>query len=344
MFDSILNILNEIVLTLLGLLVGVLQYPFAPGQRIFWLYLVSSLFLAYFVYRSSNQADAKNTLFTKSFLNFLFPREIWENPSAWLDIRYFFFHQVVRLMIYGVFLAEVMAFMFNLLTGETGAIPESITFLESDLGHILFSTVYMFLLIAFIDFISFGMHYLQHKIPFLWEFHKVHHSLEVMHPISNYREHPVDNIFYMAGTGTAYGLFLGGVYLLFGYLPTMPQILGVPLLSFAFNMLGYNLRHSHIWLRWPGNWSMAFASPAHHHIHHSCHPDHIDKNFAFIFPIWDVVFKTYHLPETNKDVHFGISKTYVSEYKSILALYFLPFIKVANLHKKAVKTSKKTSS
>ncbi|WP_162938101.1 sterol desaturase family protein [Kiloniella sp. EL199] len=232
--------------------------------------------------------------------------------------------------------------MFNLFTGGAGVIPESMAFPETDLAHTLFVTLYMLLLIAFVDFVSFGIHYLQHKVPFLWEFHKVHHSLEVMHPISNYREHPVDNLFYMTGTGTAYGLFLGVVYLLFGYLPTMPQILGVPLVAFAFNMLGYNLRHSHIWLRWPGNWAKAFASPAHHHIHHSCHPDHIDKNFAFIFPVWDVLFKTYHLPETNKDVHFGISKTYVSEYKSILALYFLPFIKVTNLHKKIAGNSKKT--
>jgi hypothetical protein len=79
-----------------------------------------------------------------------------------------------------------------------------------------------------------------------------------------------------------------------------------------------------VWLRWPGRWSMLFASPAYHHIHHSCHPDHIDRYFAFIFPVWDILFRTYHLPETNEDVRFGISNHYVNEYKSCLGIYFIP--------------------
>ena len=189
----------------------------------------------------------------------------------------------------------------------------------------MISTMYMFGLIAFVDFVAFGLHYLQHKVPLLWEFHKVHHSLEVMHPLSNYREHPVDNILYAVGTGSAYGLFIGLVHKQLGFLPSVPQLLGVPLLIIAFNILGYNLRHSHVWLRWPGRWSMLFASPAHHHIHHSYHPDQRDKNFAFIFPFWDVLFRTYHLPETNKDVRFGVSSHYVNEFKSCLGIYVIPF-------------------
>jgi sterol desaturase/sphingolipid hydroxylase (fatty acid hydroxylase superfamily) len=73
---------------------------------------------------------------------------------------------------------------------------------------------------------------------------------------------------------------------------------------------------------------MAFASPAHHHIHHSCHPDHLDRNFAFIFPFWDVLFGTYHMPETNEDIRFGLSMDYVDDgddYKSCLGLYLIPF-------------------
>ncbi|MGI9367986.1 MAG: sterol desaturase family protein, partial [Ruegeria sp.] len=42
-----------------------------------------------------------------------------------------------------------------------------------------------FLLVFYlvVDFIWFYVHYLQHKIPVLWQFHKVHHSAEVMHPL-----------------------------------------------------------------------------------------------------------------------------------------------------------------
>ena len=162
-------------------------------------------------------------------------------------------------------------------------------------------------------------------MPLLWQFHKVHHSAEVMHPISNFREHPVDNFAYDLITGLGFGALNGIAVNVFGYLPSLPSLLGVPLLMLAFNLLAYNLRHCHVWLRWPGRWSMVLPSPAHHHVHHSCHPDHIDKNFAFMFPVWDVIFGTYTLPEDNRDVKFGIGEGKAAELSTCLQLYLIPF-------------------
>ena len=184
---------------------------------------------------------------------------------------------------------------------------------------------YMLVAFAVIDFVNWGVHYLQHKVPLLWQFHKVHHSAEVMHPISNFREHPVDNFAYYLITGLSYGALSGIAVNVVGYLPSLPSLLGVPLLMLAFNLLAYNLRHSHVWLRWPGRWSMVLPFPAHHHVHHSCHPDHIDKNFAFMFPVWDVIFGTYTLPEDNRDVKFGIGEGKAAELQSCLQLYLIPF-------------------
>lgn len=303
----------------------VLAYPFIPGQRIFWLYLVTSLLFALYVYRISARTTPDNGPSVRAFCRFLFPKHIWSNPSAWLDVRYFFFHQIVRLVIYGVFVAVITNTVFKLITGGPSLLETSPLTLSSSLTDMAIATGYMLVAIVCGDFLAYAIHYAQHRIPILWEFHRVHHSLEVMHPLSNYREHPVDNIAYAASVGLVYGLTTGLSSTLFGYVPSMPHLLGVPLLMFAFNILGYNLRHSHIWLRWPGRWSMAFASPAHHQVHHSCHPDHIDKNFAFILPIWDVLFGTYQMPETNKDVRFGLSPGEVNDYRSCLGLYFIPF-------------------
>lgn len=303
----------------------VLKYPFLSNQRIFWLYLISSAILALYVYRMSIKPDSGHKPSFRAFIRFLFPKYIWQSSSAWLDVRYFFFHQIFRLVIYGVFLAGVINLTFQYVSGGANLIQVSSLTNDIKPPGIMISVIYMFGLVAVVDLAAYGLHYLQHKVPLLWEFHKVHHSLEVMHPLSNYREHPVDNILYAVATGLAYGLFIGLVHKQAGGLPDVPQILGIPLVVVAFNLLGYNLRHSHVWLRWPGRWSMLFASPAHHQIHHSYHPDQRDKNFAFIFPFWDVLFGTYHLPETNKDVHFGISSDYVTEFKSCLGIYVIPF-------------------
>ena len=126
--------------------------------------------------------------------------------------------------------------------------------------------------------------------------------------------------------GATYGVVLALAAHTIGYLPATTSLLGVPIFMFLFNVTGYNLRHSHIWLRWPGRWSMIFPSPAHHQVHHSCHPDHLDKNFAFLLPVWDVLFGCYVMPEDNRDVKFGVTeKDRGQELNSCLRLYFLPF-------------------
>jgi sterol desaturase/sphingolipid hydroxylase (fatty acid hydroxylase superfamily) len=89
-------------------------------------------------------------------------------------------------------------------------------------------------------------------------------------------------------------------------------------------MAAYSLRHSHIWLKWPGVWSKILGSPAHHQVHHSRHPDHLDKNFAFMLPVWDILFKTYEMPEDNRDVEFGIVED-SSDLNSCMSLYTIPF-------------------
>ena len=142
--------------------------------------------------------------------------------------------------------------------------------------------------------------------------------------MSNFREHPVDNLLYIIMSGAGYGAIFALATLTVGFIPSMPSLLGVPIFHLLFNVAGYNLRHSHIWLRWPGKWSMIFPSPAHHHVHHSCHPDHIDKNFAFMLPIWDVIFKTYHMPEDDRDVKFGIGEGNADELTSCWRLYWVP--------------------
>ena len=120
---------------------------------------------------------------------------------------------------------------------------------------------YMFISTIVLDLTGYVVHYLQHKVPILWEFHKVHHRREVMHPLSNYREHPVDNFFYLLLIGMGYGAVAGGVYAYAGVVPSVPSVLGVPVLMFLFNIVAYNLRHSHVWLRWPGVWSKVFPLP-----------------------------------------------------------------------------------
>lgn len=324
--DAMIDYIKNLINALFDQFIRVIEYPITSAQRVFWLYLLTSILVAWLVYRRNAKTPAVQPRETGSFLSFLFPRKVWGHPSAWLDVRYFFFHQVLGKLPYAVLLALTVNIVFQWTTGGPNLYTATRDIPSPGWTSLFISFGYMIVVLTVTDFVAFYTHYLQHKVPILWEFHKVHHSPGVMHPLSNYREHPIDNFGYALGIGATFGLFMGLAYNTFDYLPTMPEILGVPLLMFLFNITGYNLRHTHIWLRWPGRLSMIFPSPAHHHVHHSRHPDHLDKNFAFMFPVWDVLFRTYHMPETNKDVEFGLyGQEGESEYSSCWRLYYLPF-------------------
>lgn len=321
--------LSATVAAVLDRLVDVLLMPFDPEQRIYFVYLASSVLIAWLVYRSirnrkgaASPADAE--LAQGSFVRFLFPHRVWDHPSAWLDLRYMVFHKVTSYFLLLGLGGWALAAGFRAGSGGTTISEAMAQGGGAGLSGAMAGFLYMLVVLLFVDFIGWAIHYIQHRVPLLWQFHKVHHSAEVMHPISNFREHPVDNLAYALFVGLGYGTAHGLAMRLFGFVPTMPTLLGIPLLMFLFNIVGYNLRHSHVWLRWPGVLSMIFPSPAHHHVHHSSHPDHLDKNFAFMFPIWDVVFRTYHMPDDNRDVRFGTVED-TSEMNSCLRLYWIPF-------------------
>lgn len=320
---------GALIAAVLDRLVDVLAMPFDSGARIYVLYLATSALIAFFIWRAIRSRRAAASpgdveLAQGSFLSFLFPRKVWDNPSAWLDLRYMIFHKVVsHFLLFGVGTASIVV-GFRITSGGMSVLDVVSRAETAGATDYLVTIVYMFVVMLVGDFIGWALHYLQHRVPLLWQFHKVHHSAEVMHPISNFREHPIDNLTYGFFIGLGHGALVGLAVSVFGYVPTVPTLLGVPILMFLFNAVGYNLRHSHIWLRWPGRLSMILPSPAHHHVHHSAHPDHLDKNFAFMFPIWNVIFRTYHMPEDNRDVRFGTVED-TSELNSCLRLYWVPF-------------------
>ncbi|QGX97267.1 sterol desaturase family protein [Roseovarius faecimaris] len=320
-----MSYLTDLLVLYTVYLTNFFDFLWDPNERIFAMYLLAAVPFAYFAYRTHKYHKAQSA---GGFLSFLFPREVWSHPSAWLDLRYFLFHKCIGHFFFFVALTGCTAWAFALVTGGMN-LADMATEGDAHRGSsdYLIALAYMLVFFIVMDFLGFFVHFLQHKIPILWEFHKVHHSAEVMHPVSNFREHPVDNIAYITTIGCGHGIMVGLAVLWLGYIPSMPAVFGVPVMMFLFNIFGYNLRHSHVWLRWPGVWSKILPSPAHHHVHHSCHPDHFDKNFAFMFPLWDVLFGTYTMPEDNRDVKFGVAGMKSGEMDTCVKLYVIPFKK-----------------
>src|SRR5579862_7041244 len=86
-------------------------------------------------------------------------------------------------------------------------------------------------------------HYLSHRIPFLWEFHKPHHSAEVLTPWTVWRVHPVDTIVFMNILALTIGPVTGLAAYLLGHETAVYRLDGTNVLLVFFIYAYVHLQH-----------------------------------------------------------------------------------------------------
>lgn len=134
------------------------------------------------------------------------------------------------------------------------------------------------------DFLEWGIHRLLHRVPWLWEFHKVHHSIEELDWIGNFRFHWMEVVVYQGLT----------------YLPIL--VLGVDgrvvlVIAVVATLIGH-LNHANLDLTW-GPLRYVLNSPRMHVWHHdrampAGHPHGV--NYAICLSVWDWIFRTAYWP------------------------------------------------
>ncbi|HQT25903.1 MAG TPA: sterol desaturase family protein, partial [Burkholderiales bacterium] len=175
------------------------------------------------------------------------------------------------------------------------------------------------------DFGRFVAHSMLHDIPVLWEFHKVHHSAQVLTPITAYRAHPVDLLVMTWGGTTAVGLVSWGFNHLAGGVVDAYLFLGLHVLIWISNLIG-NLRHTPVWMTYGpvlGKW---LVSPAHHQIHHSLEARHLGCNRGFDLAIWDRLYGTLYVPTGHEEkFSIGLDDGTTEEWQSVRSMLLRPF-------------------
>tara|TARA_B100000900_G_scaffold393368_1_gene389773 strand:- start:69 stop:848 length:780 start_codon:yes stop_codon:yes gene_type:complete len=194
------------------------------------------------------------------------------------------------------------------------------------LSALLFTTCFFLL----DDFARFALHYALHKVPILWEFHKFHHSAETLTPLTVTRAHPVEGLLFTMRSAVVQGITIAVFLFLFGQQLNLVTILGVNVFVILFHGLGSNLRHSHISIQYPEAVERILMSPAQHHLHHSSDIQHFDKNFGVALSVWDRMAGSF-LHSTRAPFTFGIGLETKDYTKTIGHMYFLPFVKVAEM-------------
>jgi len=296
------------------------DYFFDANKRIYIVYLLSAMALAVpvFVRKSSSFSFI-------SFLRFVFPKSIYTHKSARQD----YVLLVVNKLIKSALFPLIVISMAPVAIGVSSIIEYVFGYTAPiELSPSIIIILFTILLFVFDDFTRFFLHYLLHKVPMLWEFHKVHHSALVLTPFTIYRSHPIESLLYAFRMALTQGFVVGICYYFFGPTLKMYDILGANAFVFVFNILGSNLRHSHIWLSWGDKLENVFISPAQHQIHHSINPKHFDANFGSAIAVWDVLFSCHIKASAVKrdqgeKITYGISAKHQG-HSSIVQLYLDP--------------------
>ena len=303
------------------------------GTRFSWLFLASALVIAMIYYRH----DKTERWSLQGAMAKVFDKEVFLHPSAMLDYRYAIANYLLRLLAFGLFLAssaEIASLTTGLLDHQIGAVDP-----ETARAGTLISLFTAILLVLALDFGLFFAHYLMHKVPLLWEFHKVHHSAEVLTPLTVLRMHPIDMIINSWVVGLCVGI-VNGAYVYWYPNPADAKWLVLSnVVVFAFYFFGYHLRHSHVWIMFPRGIRQIVSSPALHLIHHSTDRKHWDKNFGRIFILWDRLVGAAYIPAEREDIRFGIGTEEDGQYNSVYRLYMLPFQKAARLIRQRSETA-----
>ncbi|MDA8812029.1 sterol desaturase family protein [Amylibacter sp.] len=152
------------------------------------------------------------------------------------------------------------------------------------------------LTVIILDLIIWGQHFLSHKIPFVWRFHRMHHTDRDLDVTTAVRFHPFEIIFSMFIKITA-------IYILGA------SAIAVIIFEIMLNgMAMFNHANLRIPLRIENILRKFIVTPDLHRIHHSIYIDEHNKNFGFSLSIWDKIFKCYldQPRDGHKDMKLGL--------------------------------------
>jgi sterol desaturase/sphingolipid hydroxylase (fatty acid hydroxylase superfamily) len=248
----------------------------------------------------------------------------------WLDFFYVFFNFFIFGLIFWTATQNVLVEMFNNFLGYFGV--ENIVMLQLDNLPVW---AYYIILFVVADLLSWWVHRMLHWVPFMWRWHKVHHSVEQMGFAAHVRYHWMENV----------------VYWVCRYIPLtmlgadLVDIFGIHVVNLAWGH--FNHTNTTVDTRITGGivgagllalvarlnlgetmWVLAalpvgaiagafilgpfmrkiFNSPEMHIWHHSWElPE--DKpygiNFGITLAIWDYIFGTAHVPHSGRDIALG---------------------------------------
>ena len=260
-----------------------------------------------------------------SFLDgfkYMLPKSFFTHPSFKFDMLWMPFSWVLNFFgLLGVTLGA--GAVQGWLVRQFGHSPLTI----QDSGFVVAFQVVVVLVAR--DIGRFAWHWQGHKIPFFWEFHKGHHSAEVLHPFG-VRTHPVDMFIRNTYTAVGAGLMSGALFYALGmdYSVATGSYVATAL---AFLVLLEQFEHSHVTISFGKTLDRFFYAPYMHHFHHGALPQHMDINLGITggLTLWDRLAGTLYWPKEGEPIVWGSTMQELGEnnpHRTLRGFFFGPFI------------------
>jgi len=292
------------------------DYNYKPwwGNYFYWLLFISLFFFALELLKPWRKDQAR---FRKDF---------------WLDFFYMFFNVFLFGLLIFAAGSNLLTTAFSDLLALFGI--ENIVAVQIDE-----LPVWLYFLILFLvaDFLQWNIHRLLHRVPWLWEFHKVHHSVEEMGFAAHLRYHWMENVVYkslqaipltMLGYDLVDLLVLHMFNMAWGHfnhsnITVSPRITGIvvgTLIGIGLASLyaeGWEMAYWIAGSAATGGIALApampylFNSPEMHIWHHARElPDghRYGVNFGLTLAIWDYIFGSAHVPRSGRDIDLGFPR------------------------------------
>lgn len=160
------------------------------------------------------------------------------------------------------------------------------------------------------------IHFVEHKVKWMWKFHVVHHSDTTVDVTTGLRHHPGETVFRIGFTILAV-MIVGAP-------------MGIIMLYQSLSVLFAHLTHANINMptKMDKVLSFLFVTPNMHKVHHHYEQPLTDTNFGNIFSIWDRMFGTYAYVEDTATLKYGVDTHMKSEENTRLGnLLAIPFQK-----------------
>jgi sterol desaturase/sphingolipid hydroxylase (fatty acid hydroxylase superfamily) len=161
--------------------------------------------------------------------------------------------------------------------------------LRSDGWWLLLSVI---LIILATDFLTYLLHRAEHKFPVLWAMHSLHHSAEALGIITGARHFWLED-----AINTVAFSVLGIIF------NVPPEVVTIVALVY---LLPCGLSHLNVRFSL-GRFALVVNNPQYHRIHHSVEPQHWNKNFCQMLPLFDVIFGTAWKPGKDEFPKTGLS-------------------------------------